>query len=68
MGAPQQMCIQINITDDGVEEPRESFLVMLNTTQPSGFVSLNPQFISVIITDDDGEITFMNTYMCSTSL
>jgi len=53
VGAPQQMCIQINITDDGVEEPRESFLVMLNTTQPSGFVSLNPQFISVIITDDD---------------
>ena len=69
VGAPQQLCVQINITDNSLDEPRESFLVMLSTMLPSEFVSLNPQFISVIITDDDsGELTVMITYMYRTSL
>lgn len=30
--APQQVCVQINITNDDLEEQNESFVVVLNTT------------------------------------
>ena len=53
-GAPQQECIQINILDDEIVEQNESFLVIINTTLTSQTVSLNPQYVFVNITDDEG--------------
>ena len=50
--APQQACVQINITNDDLEEQNESFLVLLNTTVTSRTVSLNPQFVFVTITGE----------------
>jgi len=50
--APQQACVQINITSDDLEEQNESFLVLLNTTVTSRTVSLNPQFVFVTITGE----------------
>lgn len=55
-GAPHQVCVEITITDDGLVEPRETFLVVLNTTLTSQTVSLSPQFVFVTITDDDCEL------------
>ena len=54
--APQQMCVDINITDDDIVDPSESFLVILNTTLTSKTVSLNPQFIFVTIVDDERKL------------
>ena len=55
-GAPQQMCVEINIIDDDLLDPMESFLVILNTTLTSRTVSLNPQYIFVTITDDERKL------------
>lgn len=55
-GAPHQVCVEITITDDGLMEQRESFLVILNTTLTSQTVLLSPQFVFVTITDDDCEL------------
>ena len=55
-GAPQQMCVEINITDDDLVDPMESFLVILNTTLTSRTVSLNPQYVLVTITDDERKL------------
>ena len=61
--APQQVCVQINITNDDLEEQNESFLVLLNTTVTSRTVSLNPQFVFVTIIDDDCELKLQQGYM-----
>ena len=55
-GAPQQMCVDVNIIDDDLVDPMESFLVILNTTPTSQTVSLNPQYVFVTITDDDRKL------------
>ena len=50
--APQQVCVQINITNDDLEEQNESFLVVLNTIVTNQTVSLNPQVTIVTITGE----------------
>lgn len=50
--AQQQVCVQINITNDDLEEQNESFLVVLNTTVTNQTVSLNPQVTIVTITGE----------------
>ena len=59
-GAPQQACVQINITSDDLEELDESFLVLLNTTLTSQTVSLNPRFAFVTITEGESQWCFVH--------
>lgn len=46
-------CYTVNIIDDNLYELNESFVVLLNSTDPSVFIS-KPTAI-VTITDDDGK-------------
>lgn len=62
-GDPQQECIQINITNDNIEEQSEMFLVIINTTLTSQTISLNPAYAFVTITDDDGKSAVMLVYI-----
>ena len=48
--APSQMCITVNISEDGVVEPTESFTVTLSSSDPAVQQSL-PSSTSVTITD-----------------
>ena len=50
--APDQMCITIGISDDGVVEETESFVVTLVTEDPAVHIVL--PFASVTITDSTG--------------
>ena len=50
--APDQMCITINISDDGWVEETESFVVTLVTEDPAVHIVL--PFASVTITDSTG--------------
>ena len=53
--APSQMCIPINITNDEVMEPTESFDVTLVSEDPA--VQLTAPITTVIILDDEGKYT-----------
>jgi len=55
-GTPQQECIEIDIIDDDIVEPDETFLLLLNTTLTSQTVSLNPGYAFVTIANDDREV------------
>ena len=60
-GAPQQMCVEIDIFDDDLLDPRESFLVILNTTLTNRTVSLNPQYAFVTIADNERKLKVWGT-------
>jgi len=60
-GAPQQMCIEIDISDDDLLDPTESFLVILNTTLTNRTVSLNPQYAFVTIADNERKLKIWGT-------
>lgn len=51
----QQLCSEIEIIADDIQEEDESFMVMLCTLQ-THTVSLDPQIASVVIIDDDSKL------------
>ena len=51
--APDQMCITVSISNDGVVEPTESFTVTLSSTDPA--VQLPQPSTSVTIFDSTGK-------------
>ena len=55
--APDQMCITINISDDGWVEETESFVVTLVTEDPAVLIML--PFASVTIMDSTGKYLFV---------
>ena len=55
--APDQMCITINISDDGGVEETESFVVTLVTEDPAVLIML--PFASVTIMDSTGKYLFV---------
>lgn len=46
--APDSMCISINISDDMLEEPTESFAVTLNSTDPAVNFSMQNATVTII--------------------
>jgi len=59
--APDQMCITISISDDGVVEETESFAVTLVSEDPS--VVLMLPFSSVTINDSSGKYLYFLVIM-----
>ena len=55
--APSQMCITVNISEDGVVEPTESFTVTLSSSDPAVQQSL-PSSTSVTINDSTSKYLF----------
>lgn len=50
-----QLCFDVPILDDELDEGTESFSVEIISIPSSGFVLSDPETLIISITDDDGE-------------
>ena len=64
--APDQICIPISISNDGVVEETESFAVTLVTEDPAVLIIL--QFASVTIIDSSGTYTYWIFVVCNDTM
>ena len=61
----KEQCVDINITDDSISEPQESFTVSLMRSDGIGDeIQLEPDVAEIIIIDNDGVLIHCYTRDC----